>query len=127
MITIALLAPTAIAASDFYVKAAVDRGGQLQIRTKDGRTISPKKDNDQEGFGDPVISEDGRAVGWTVLYKYSTSYPVPWDLVIYSSGKVHHFGHGGGMPIARWRFIARGKQVAFRAEALHGPRRNTTN
>ena len=114
--------------SDIYVKAVVDPGGeQLQITTKDGRTILIKKEGlagtEQVGFGDPVISEDGKAVGWTDSYKIATSYPVPWDLVIYSAGKMHHRGVGGGMPIAEWRFEGRGKQVAFRAETLHGPAR----
>jgi hypothetical protein len=121
LLIIALIAPAAMGASDIYVKVVVDPGVQLQIKTKDGRTISLKKDDDQVGYGDPVISEDGRAVGWTALYQYATSYPVPWDLQIYSAGKIHHFGHGGGMPISEWRFEARGKQVAFRAEMLHGP------
>jgi hypothetical protein len=128
LITIALLAPAAMAGSDIYVKAVVDPGGeQLQITTKDGRTISLKKEKDQYleqvGYGAPVISEDGKAVGWTAMFKVATSYPVPWDLVIYSAGKMHHLGVGGGMPIAEWRFEARGKQVAFRAETLHGPAR----
>src|SRR6516164_3598471 len=121
MMTIALLVPTAMGAADIYAKAVVNPGGQLQITTKDGRTISLKKENEQVGYGDPVISEDGKAVGWTGLYKYSTSYPVPWDLVVYSSGKMHHYGVGGGMPISEWRFEARGKQVALRTETLHGP------
>ena len=43
--------------------------------------------------------------------------------MVYSAGKMHHFGKGGGMPIAGWRFEARGKQVAFRTETLHGPER----
>src|SRR5262245_28694276 len=97
MVTIALLAPTAMGRSDIYVKVVVDPGGQLQITTKDGRTISLKKDKEQVGYGDPVISEDGTAVGWTGLYKYSTSYAVPWDLVIYSAGK---------MPLWPWRRYA---------------------
>ena len=121
MMTIALLVPTVMGGSDIYVNVVVDPGVQLQITTKDGRTISLKKDKEQVGYGDPVISEDGKAVGWTGLYKYSTSYPVPWDLIVYSSGKMQHFGHGGGMPISEWRFEARGKRVAFRAETLHGP------
>jgi hypothetical protein len=123
LITVALIAPTVLGGSDIYVKVVIDSAGQLQITTKDVRTISLKKDDEQVGYGDPVISEDGKAVGWTGLYKYSTSYPVPWDLVIYTSGKMHHFGHGGGMPISEWRFEARGKQVAFRTETLHGPER----
>ncbi len=121
MMTVAFLVPTAMGGPDIYVKVVVDPDEYLQITTKDGRTISLKKDNEQVGYGDPVISPDGKAVGWTGLYKYSTSYPVPWDLVVYSSGKVHHFGQGGGMLISEWRFEARGKQVAFRAETLHGP------
>src|SRR5215467_8169749 len=93
--------------SDIYVKAVVDPGGeQLQITTKDGRTISIKKEKDQYleqvGYGAPVISEDGKAVGWTAMFKVATSYPVPWGLVVYSSGTMQHFGHGGGFPIAEW-------------------------
>jgi hypothetical protein len=70
MITIVLLVPTAQAGADIYVKVVIDPRGQLQITTKDGRTISPKMENEQGGYGDPVISEDGKAVGWTGLYKY---------------------------------------------------------
>ena len=35
------------------------------------------------------IAEDGRTVGWTVLYdNCCTSYPIPLLLVIYKDGKV---------------------------------------
>ena len=42
MMTIALLVPTVMGGSDIYVNVVVDPGGQLQITTKDGRTISLK-------------------------------------------------------------------------------------
>ena len=49
--------------SDIYVKAVVDPGGeQLQITTKDGRTILVKKEGlagtEQVGFGDPVLCKN---------------------------------------------------------------------
>jgi hypothetical protein len=99
------------------------QAGKFKSQQKTAERYRFKKEDDQLGYGDPVISEDGKAVGWTGLFKYATSYPVSWTLVIYSSGKIHHFGVGGGMPIAKWRFEERGKRVAFQTETLHGPAR----
>jgi len=107
-------------AADSYRRASVDKAGQLRILTKDGRAIAPKKEADQVGFDKVAISQDGRSVGWVALYpNCCTSYPIPLKLMIYSDGHLRAFA-GRGLPVWHWRFTARGRQIAFEQETVHG-------
>jgi len=107
-------------AAETYVRAAVDPSGQLRILTKDRREIAPKKEPEQVAFDRAQVAPDGHAVGWLEMYpNCCTSYPIPLALVIYASGKLRKFT-GSGLPVWRWRFEARGKQVAFEQETVHG-------
>jgi hypothetical protein len=101
-----------------YAEARVDETGQLVILTKDGRRVLPKKDTEQETFGDVLISEDGRAIGWLNEYfNCCTSYPVSQRLVVYAGGLFRTFQ--GPFPIFGWQFRADATQVAFLSEPLH--------
>jgi len=115
-----LLLFSAQLASESYETVQVDQQGQLQIVTKDGKTITPRKARDQVGFDMPAISPDSKSVGWLALYpNASTSYPIPLELVIYTNGKARTY-KGSGLPVWHWRFEAEGKQVAFEQETVHG-------
>jgi hypothetical protein len=105
---------------EVYIQASVDKNGQLHIKTSNSRNIFIQKDSAQVGFDDIVISDDGQNIGWLALYNnVATSYPIPLELKIYASGKIHKFT-GIGLPIWRWHFTADGKQVAFEQETVHG-------
>jgi hypothetical protein len=107
-------------AADLYLRASIDATGQLRIVTRDGREIVPKKEPDQVGFDQVVVSDDGVSVGWVALYpNCCTSYPIPLKLVIYSGGTQRAFT-GQGLPVWRWRFQAGGRHVAFQQETVHG-------
>lgn len=103
-----------------YILASIDTSGQLHIKTSNSRNIFIKKDSAQVGFDDIVISDDGQNIGWLALYNnVATSYPIPLELKVYASGKIHTFT-GIGLPIWLWEFTADDKQVAFEQETVHG-------
>jgi TonB family protein len=103
-----------------YVRALIDKSGQLLILNSDAKETVMQKDSEQVGFDKIAISEDGHSVGWLTLYPNpGTSYPIPLTLKIYSNGDLHEFT-GGGLPIFDWHFTAGGKQVACESETLHG-------
>jgi hypothetical protein len=107
-------------AEDRYIQASIDQAGQLRIATRNGREIVPKKDAEQVGFDKPIISQDGRAVGWVALYPFCcTSYPIPLKLRVLSNGRVRTFT-GSGLPVWRWSFQRGGRLVAFEEETVHG-------
>lgn len=119
-VTVPVAPDSASFALDLYLRASIDETGQLRIVTKDGREIVPKKEPDQVGFDQVMVSTDGLSVGWVALYpNCCTSYPIPLKLMIYSSGTLRTFT-GRGLPLWRWRFQAESRQVAFQQETVHG-------
>jgi len=117
-----MVLPLSWAASEMYIEATVDKEGQLHIVTADHRDIMPEKENEQDGFDTPAISEDHTTVGWLALYPHCcTSYPMPLALVIYSNGTVVHT-FGARFPVWQWRFETHGTQGAFAQETVHGHR-----
>lgn len=112
--------PLAIAGPDVYVQTVIDPSGQLHITTRHRKEIAPEKQKDQVRFDDPLISPDGRAVGWLALYPNSnTSYPIALKLVVLFEGNQREYT-GNGLAMSVWGFWAGGKQVAFEQETLHG-------
>jgi hypothetical protein len=108
------------ARADTYVSVTIDAQGQLTIRTKEGRHISPAREKDQVGFSSARMSPDGRAVGWLADFpNCCTSYPIALKLVIYSNGRTQTFV-GSGLPIAKWMFRDGGRRIAFEQETVHG-------
>lgn len=103
-----------------YILASVDKSGQLHIKTSNSRNIIIQKDSAQVGFDDIVISDDGLNIGWLALYNnVATSYPIPLELKVYTSGEIHKFT-GIGLPIWQWDFTEDGKHVAYEQETVHG-------
>lgn len=115
-----LVAAAPCAAQDRYAGASFDTAGNLRILTSDGRAIVLTKEPEQVEFDRIAISEDGRSVGWLSLYlNCCTSYPIPLNLIVYTNGALRRF-KGSGLPVWQWHFTARGKQVAFQQETVHG-------
>lgn len=105
----------------------IDADGHLRILTSEQRTLvvpkggSPKAGGsfgEQTAFGTPVLSDDRRAVGAQAMFENCcTSYDVPLQLVIYSSGTTHRFE--GGLAIFDWHFVDGGRRVAFSQQPVH--------
>jgi len=116
----ALLLAAPSHAADRYLRAAVDEAGALRVVTRAGQALVFHKDPEQVDFDQIAVSPDSLSVGWLALYpNCCTSYPIPLKLVIYSAGKLRKYA-GSDLPVWRWRFLARGKQVAFEQETVHG-------
>ena len=121
-------APTQPAAStETYESVDIDADGNLRILTSEHRTVivpkggSPKAGESvgkQTAFGKPVLSDDRRAVGAQAMFENCcTSYDIPLQLVIYSSGKTHRFE--GGLAIFDWHFADGGRRVVFSQQTVH--------
>jgi hypothetical protein len=118
-------APTA--PTQTYESVDIDADGNLRIVTSEQRTIilpkggSPKAGESlgkQTAFEKPVLSDDRRAVGAQAMFgNCCTSYDIPLQLVIYSSGKTHRFE--GGLAIFDWHFADGGRRVVFRQQTVH--------
>src|ERR1035441_3744666 len=92
----------------------------LHIVSGDGRDALAPKEKDQVGFSSPRISDDGAEAGWLSDSDFCcTSYPISLALIVYRPGKpIRRFE--GNRAIMGWHFVARGKQVAFYTDFLHG-------
>jgi hypothetical protein len=117
----------ATASTDTYESVSIDTDGNLRVLTSDQRTIIVPKGGrskagdslgNQQAFEKPVLSEDRRAVGAQAMFRNCcTSYDVPLQLVIYSSGKTHRFE--GGLAIFDWHFADGGRRVVFSQQSVH--------
>ena len=92
----------------------------MHIITDDGREVVPPSEKDQVGCRAPQISEDRLEAGWLIESdNCCTSYPISTVLVVFRLGKpIRRFE--AGMAIMGWGFLARGKQVAYHTDVLHG-------
>ena len=103
-----------------YIRAVVNKAGQLQIETAAGQTIMIDPSEEQVGFDKVAIAPDGLSVGWVGLRENCcTSYPIPTRLTVYVQGTRHTF-EGEGLPVWTWKFLDAGRQVAFHQETVHG-------
>jgi len=83
--------------------------------------VQPPDDKEQVGARSALISEDKRAVGWLVDYaNCCTSHSLSLKLIVYRPGKALREFRGDGRATFHWRFVARGKQVAFYQSFPHG-------
>ena len=102
-----------------YLSASIDPSGRLAITTADGRAIVVPKEGEQTSFGEPTVSADRTAAGAQAYYaNCCTSYDIPLQLVVYSSGKAHRFT-GNKLPIFQWHFADAGTRIAFGQEPVH--------
>ena len=118
-------APTA--STETYESVDIDPDGNLRILTSEQRTlIVPKGGSSKAGesfgkqtaFENPVLSDDHRAVGAQAMFaNCCTSYDIPLQLVIYSSGKTHRFEDG--LAIFDWHFADGGRRVVFSQQTVH--------
>jgi hypothetical protein len=117
-------APTA--SPETYESVDIDADGNLRILTSGQRTIIVPKGGfpkagesfgKQTAFEKPVLSDDRRAVGAQAMFgNCCTSYDIPLQLVIYSSGKTHRFE---GLAIFDWHFADGGRRVVFSQQTVH--------
>lgn len=114
-------------ATETYECVDIDADGNLRILTSDrGTIIVPKGGSPKAGesfgkqttFEKPVLSDDRRTVGAQAMFgNCCTSYDIPLQLVIYSSGKTHRFE--GGLAIFDWHFADGGRRVVFSQQTVH--------
>jgi len=120
--------PAPPASPETYESVDIDADGNLRILTSDQRTvIVPKRrsparagesSGEQTAFGKPELSDDRRAVGAPAMFgNCCTSYDIPLQLVVYSSGRTHRFE--GGLAIFDWHFADGGRRVAFSQQTVH--------
>lgn len=115
------------ARTETYESVDIDSEGNLRILTSERRTIivqrgrSPKAGEsfgDQTAFEKPMLSDDRRAIGAQAMFgNCCTSYDIPLQLVVYSSGKTHRFE--GGLAIFDWHFADGGRRVVFSQQTVH--------
>lgn len=113
--------------TEIYASADLDADGHLRIRTSEGRIVIVSKGGtskagdvfgQQTAFGQPVVSDDRRAVGVPALFaNCCTSYDIPLQLVIRSGGKTHRFE--GGLAIFDWHFADGGRRIVFSQQTVH--------
>lgn len=107
------------------VKAYVDSAGARHIVFSDGKHVKVKKEKGEVDSTaleptSPVIADDRQTLGWLVYYKnLYTSYPIPKMLMVYRTARPP-LRLGGGEMVGDWQFVARGKQVAFYTNTVHG-------
>lgn len=109
------------AAAGFANVALSNDGVALAITSSDGTRFNAPLLPEQQGFGKPRISRDGRYVGWLALLpNCCTSYPVPLTLVVLDTSHHLHRIVGAGMAIFSWDFSPDSSSVAYMQTVLHG-------
>jgi hypothetical protein len=105
-----------------YTKVVVSVDEQLlTITSARGSFPAPATEAPQAGFSKPLISSDGRLVGWLALtQECCTSYPLPTSLIILKNDAVAQRFHEAP-PIWAWTFAKRNTAVLYRQEFPHGP------
>jgi len=119
-----LAALTLSAGGPGYSSVSVDQSGQLHIVLDSGREILPQKTPGQVSFDNPMISPDGRTVGWLVMYPdptitYYQGAQIPGKLVIYRAGHILHT-FTTEQVFWDWQFQDGGKRVAYSTGPTHG-------
>jgi hypothetical protein len=127
MLAIALLLCALPAwSADHYRAAEVLPDGRLRLTTTQGGIRwapldTHSEQQPQSTFAQARISPDHATVGWLALYPgCCQSYALPLALVLFRDGHLLHAMTGAGMPIWHWRFVHRGRDVAFVQRPAHG-------
>jgi hypothetical protein len=105
--------------AELYDSVTIDAQGQLAVLKPNGETIIVRKEGEQTAFATPLVSAARNAVAAQAMFRNCcTSYDVPLQLVVYSSGKAHRFT-GDGSPIFQWAFADSGTRIAYGQEPVH--------
>lgn len=114
-----LVAPLAHAGPYRGTSLAAD-GRHLTIKTVRGKMAAPKTEAAQQGYNQPLVASDGRAVGWLALSpSCCTSYPLPLALVVLDARR-RPIRFEESPPIWAWKFELANTAVAYRQRTTHG-------
>jgi len=105
------------------VLAAVFIGhrGWAYVIQSTGAVVKLPEEHGQVGYRSIQMTKASDAVGWLVDSDFCcTSYPISKHLVVYTSTKQLRTFEGDGRAIFKWKFVSKGKQVAFYQDFLHG-------
>jgi hypothetical protein len=93
----------------------------LAITTSDGQEFEAQRVPEQVGFDSPLISADGKQVGWLALFpNCCASYPISLKLVVLTESRQLHSFEGTNFSIFAWRFSGNSQSVAYSQGVLHG-------
>jgi hypothetical protein len=107
-----------------YRSALVDEKGQLHVALISGGETLPPKFHNQVAFGEALLSQDRRTVGWLAYYAYPgdsdhAADPIPGRLVLYRYGHVLR-SFTTEQVFWSWRFAHRDHDVAYCTGPTHG-------
>ena len=107
-----------------YRSVLIDGGGQLHIGLSSGGEILPAKLPGQVAFGEALLSQDHKTVGWLAYYPYPGDSnppvdPIPGRLVLYQSGHVLRTFPTGQI-FWSWQFANGDREVAYCTGPTHG-------
>ena len=125
----ALLAVPMIAAGksdDVYKSIFIDQGGRLHLVRVSGQDVLVQSQEEQVGFESPVLSSDGKTVGWLDLYPFpnftgerDNSSPIPGVLTLYRNGHII-LRFATDQAFWDWHFWRGGRDVAYSVGPTHG-------
>ena len=112
---------SASASADYLAAELTDGGAHLVITVDDGSQFSAPTFGDQVGFQQPLISSNGKNVGWLALYpNCCTSYPIPLRLVVLDESHRMHTFDGIKIAVFKWCFLPNTTSVAYMQTVVHG-------
>ena len=127
MLSLSFLPAIALSAqvrTEAFRSAALDAQGQLHIVLSSGKELLAPRRKYQVSFSSPLISPDGKTLGWLVNYPYpgTTSPsvdPIPQTLVLYRTGRVLRT-ISTGQVFWDWRFYHGSRDIAYCTGPTHG-------
>jgi hypothetical protein len=120
LLSVILMLATLAHAGQYSGASLSADGSRLTIKSTRGNLVAPKTEAAQQGYSQPRVASDGRAVGWLALSpSCCTSYPLPLALVVMDARrKPVRFEESP--PIWAWKFELGNSAVAYRQRTTHG-------
>jgi hypothetical protein len=119
LLALLLVAPQAHAGPYGGATLSAD-GRRLTIKSARGSFAAPKTEAAQQGYSQPLVASDGRAIGWLALSpSCCTSYPLPLALVVIGTNR-KPVRFEDSPPIWAWKFELANTAVAYRQRTTHG-------
>jgi len=120
-VLVLLLCPV-IAFGNGYKAAEISEDqSSLILTSSDGSQFAAPRFAEQVAYGRPLISPDGKSVGWLALYpNCCTSYPIPLKLVVLDASRNLHTFDGIKLAIFNWCFLPNSNSVVYSQTVVHG-------